>query len=226
MASIKGHTGAENTDSDSRAKTHHKEHADSSSNSLLWFNGTLAGQDIPLLLDSGATTCCIAQRCVEGSPSLRTLAREPYQGPGLLSANGQLLQPSYVIKAPLVIGTPAISLTASFVVIKYLPYSCIIGLNLLNKLREWSINNELNVLKFNDSYLPVSCDPPHFNDINLILLRKQQLPPNQKVSVTTTARGLGLSAFRPVTIIPVLVEGNQHLENCLGGSNSSIFTPS
>ena len=122
-----------------------------------------------------------------------------------------------MIKAPLVIGTPAISLTASFVVIKYLPYSCIIGLNLLNQLREWSINNELNVLKFNHSYLPVSCDPPHFNDINLILSRKQQLPPNQKVSVTATAKGLGLSAFRPVTIISVLVEGNQkHLENRLG----------
>ena len=169
MASVKGHTGAEDTGSDSTAKTHHKAHTNSSSNPLLWFHGTLAGQDIPSLLDSGATTCCIAQRCVEGSPSLRTLAREPYQGLGLLSANRQLLQQSYVIKAPSVIGTPAISLTASFVVIKYLPYSCIIGLNLLNQLREWSINNELNVLKFNDSYLPVSCDPPHFNDLNLII---------------------------------------------------------
>ena len=176
LASVKGHTGTENTDSDSRAKTHHKEHINSSSSPFLWFNGTLAGQDIPLLLDSGATTCCIAQRCVEGSPSLRTLAKEPYQGPGLLSANGQLLQSSYVIKVPAiylqVIETRAISLTSSFVVIKYLPYSCIIGLNLLNQLREWSINNKLNVLKFNDSYLSVSCDPSHFNDINLILSRK------------------------------------------------------
>ena len=124
------------------------------SSPLLWFNGTLAGQNIPLLLDSGATACCIAHKFVEGSPSLSTLAREPYQGLRLLSANGQLLQPSYVIKAPAiylqVIRIPAISLTANFVVIKYLPYSCIIGLDLLNQLREWSTNNELNVIKFND----------------------------------------------------------------------------
>ena len=35
-------------------------------------------------------------------------------------------------------------------------------------------------------------------------------------SVTTTAKGFGLSAFHPVTIIPVLVEGKQYLENRLG----------
>ena len=100
--------------------------------------------------------------------------------------------------------------------IKYLPYFCIIGLNLLNQLREWSIDNEFNILKFNDSYLSVSRDPPHFSDINLILSRKHQLPPNQQVSTTATAEGFGLSAFCPVTIISVHVEGNQLLENHLG----------
>ena len=33
---------------------------------------------------------------------------------------------------------------------------------------------------------------------------------------TATAKGFGLSAFRPVTIIPVFVEYNQHLKNRLG----------
>ena len=96
------------------------------------------------------------KRCVEASHELKNLPRKPYSGYGLLDANGEILTPSFVITAPIVMGRPAISLTVNFVVIDSLPYSCIIGLSLLSKLKQWSVDNERNLVKFNDAYIPVS----------------------------------------------------------------------
>ena len=135
---------------------------------LLWLKGTLAGHELPMLLDSGATVCCIAQCCVEASPQLRSLFCKPYIGSGLLDANGEIIMPSYVITFPVVVGSPSTSLTVSFVVIKLLPYSCIIGTSLLNQLKKWSVDNAWNILQFNEAYIPVSSQPPSCHGITLI----------------------------------------------------------
>ena len=100
---------------------------------LLWITGTLNGQSIPVMLDSGATICCLAKRCFTGSRCLQNVPLKPNLGPGLLDANGKTMKPSGTIKAPLVIGHPAVSHTVEFVIIDELPYSCIIGLSFLNK---------------------------------------------------------------------------------------------
>ena len=121
---LQGHTGADQSVSDAILTP-----------TLLWLNGTLAGLEILILLDSGATLCSIAERCVQESPRLQKLTRKPHGGPGLMDANSQVIKPSYVILAPIVLGKQSICLTANFVVIKSLPYSCIIGLNLLNQLK-------------------------------------------------------------------------------------------
>ena len=146
---------------------------------LLWLKGTVSGQELPVLLDSGATVCCVAKRCVEASHELKTLPRKPYSGYGLLDANGEIITPSFVITAPIVMGRPAISLTVNFVVIDSLPYSCIIGLSLLSKLKQWSVDNERNFVKFNDAYIPVSPEPPSCNAITLVVPKRCTLAANQ-----------------------------------------------
>ena len=71
---------------------------------LLWLNRTLNGQPIPMLLDSGATVCCLAKRCFNRSPCLQNVLLQPYLGPGLLDANRQITKPCGTIISPLVVG--------------------------------------------------------------------------------------------------------------------------
>ena len=93
----KGHTGASlNETQEERIMTP----------KLLWLKGTVSGQELSVLLNSGATVCCIAKRCVEASHELKTLPRKPYSGYGLLDANGEIITPSFVITAPTVMVRP------------------------------------------------------------------------------------------------------------------------
>ena len=106
---------------------------------LLWLIGTLNGQQQPMLLDSGATVCCLAKRCFTASRCLQNLTLQPYSGLGLFDANGQVMKPCGTIKVPLVVGQPAVSQTVEFVIIDALPYSCIISLSFLNKFSRWGL---------------------------------------------------------------------------------------
>ena len=157
---------------------------------LLWLKGTVSGQELPILLDSGATVCCIA------SHEPKTLPRKPYSGYGLSDSNGEIIIPSFVITAPIVMGRPAISLTVNFVVIHSLPYSCIIGLSLLSKLKQWSVDNERNLVRFNDAYIPVSSELPSCNGITLFVPKRRfTLAANQYILIQSKVKSPGLSVF-------------------------------
>ena len=56
-------------------------------NRLYWFRCKLNGQLLDFMLDSAATQCCIAKRCVTSSPFLPNLMPKPYVGRPLLYAN-------------------------------------------------------------------------------------------------------------------------------------------
>ena len=93
---VKGHTGK----ADNASLTPQKEESQyflQREPNLLWLTGTLHRQQIPMMLDSGATVCCLAKRCFTGSPYLQNLPLQGYTGQGLLDANGQIMKPFGVI---------------------------------------------------------------------------------------------------------------------------------
>ena len=69
------------------------------------------------------------------------------------------MKPSGTIKAPLVIGQAVVSHTFEFVIIDELPYSCIIGLSLLNKPSHWGVDNSRNILYLESSIVSISSIP-------------------------------------------------------------------
>ena len=69
----------------------------SNKNSLIWFSINLEGQELPAMLDSGANPNCISLRCVRGSQYLKHLSRHQYTGKQIVDANGEPIDPSYVI---------------------------------------------------------------------------------------------------------------------------------
>ena len=91
------------------------------------------------MLDSAATQCCIAKRCVNSSSLLRKLQPKPYQGKPLLDANRRPIAVLHVITVQFVTGMPECRLTIDMVVVDNLPYSCIIGTTLLSKLNCWGV---------------------------------------------------------------------------------------
>ena len=98
----------------------------SDQNSLIWVSINLASQEIPAMIDSGANLNCISYRCVQGSSVLRKLEHFPYSGRQIVDANGEPIEPDYVIKCQLQVGTPKLVVDTEFVVIKSLPFSCIL----------------------------------------------------------------------------------------------------
>ena len=139
----------------------------------------------------------------------------PYNGPGLLDANGNFLRPCGIIKEPLTLGSPTSSFSVEFFVIDSLPYSCILGLSFLNKLKSWGVDKETMTFQFNDSFVAVSHDPPLDNMMHLTLTRKLNIPAGQSMLVSAVARGPALSAFRPIMQVSTLVEGHIPFEQCL-----------
>ena len=98
------------------------------------------------MIDSGATPCCLARRCLNASPQLRCLPRKIYRGPGVIDANGKPMSPEFTINATLVLGHPEIRVDVDFLVFDGLPYSCIISQSLLRKFTSWAICNNTHTL--------------------------------------------------------------------------------
>ena len=182
---------------------------------LLWITGTLNGQSISMMLDSGATICCLARRCFTGSRCLQNLTLTPYFGPGILDANGKVMKPSGTIKVPLVIGQPAVSHTVEFVIIDELPYSCIIGLSFLNKFSHWGVDNSRNILHLEQSIVSISSQPSVQDNIAFMTTAKYTIPPGQALRIPTIAKGSSLDALRPVSAPAVLIDGNLPFEERL-----------
>ena len=83
---------------------------------LIWITGNLAGQDLPMMIDTGATPNCIALRCVSASDILKELPRKLYHGSNIIDANGQPLRPEFTIQCNLAMGTPKFSINCEFLV--------------------------------------------------------------------------------------------------------------
>ena len=168
-----------------------------------------------MLLDSGATICCLALRCFTSSPNLRSLLVKPYFGPGIMSANGTLLKPYGLVNLPLTVGSPAICYTVEFIIIHDLPYSCILGLSFLHRLQKWGIDNTKQTLFLNQSVVRVSSDLPHQETLSLTTNQKFTIPPGQSLKVSVIASGSALNSFRPVTDLPSLIDGHKPIEERL-----------
>ena len=118
-------------------------------NSLIWIKACLGGQELPAMIDSGANPNCLSLRCVQGSEWLRKVQRHQYSGKGIVDANGEPIQPSFVIKCCLTVGSPKIVVNTEFVVIQSLPFSCIIGQHTLMRFSSWEVSNTKKILTIN-----------------------------------------------------------------------------
>ena len=185
----------------------------STSKQLYWFTCRLNGQKLDAVLDSGATVTCVARRCVTGSPQLNQLPLIPYTGKPLLDANRKPLSARHVISTKFVVGVPALSVDVNIVVVDDLPYSCLVGTNLLSKLKTWGIDNTKSILTLNSSVVHLRCSPECQNLLNLVTCDKTVLQPGETKRITTRANGSGLSASRPITEQLWLVEGVNEREH-------------
>ena len=183
---------------------------------LLWLSGKINDQPLDMMFDSGATICCLAHRCLTSSPCLKSLPLQCYEGPGLLNANGTLMTPCGVITTNLIIGHPAVCYAVDFIIIDSLPYSCIVGLSFLNKLKKWGVDNASQTFFLDNSSLKVSCDPPLPDSLHLFTPRKYTIPPKQTVRAAAIGNGIALNPFRPVSELLYLIDGHEPLEKRLG----------
>ena len=174
--------------------------------------GKINSQFLDMMLDSGAMESCLAERCVTASPCLRNLTRFPYRGEELVDVNKNPVVAEYVIRASLVIGQPRISIVVEFVVVKNLPYSCIVGQNFLRKLDTWGVDNRRGILHMNNSTCPVFDSPQTNTSICLISQTKHVLLPGETVTIPTTPKGIGMEPFRPYSDFTILTEGDQNRE--------------
>ena len=180
---------------------------------LMWIRGNINGQYLDMMLDSGASTSCIAQRCVTASPYLKDLPRKKYSGLGLYDVSGNSLSVSFEIETKVVIGTPPLEKVMKFIVVDNLPYSCILGMNYLGILDNWGMDNGNRCLKLDSSMCPVFSRPQCDSSINLLTQSKCTLLPGEQITLSTTPKGPGLNPFRPFTDFSIVTEGNSILEN-------------
>ena len=168
-----------------------------------------------MMLDSGATICCLAKRCFTGSRCLENLTLKPYLGAGLLDANGKMMRPSGTIKAPLVIGHPAVPYTVEFVIIDELSYFCILGLSFLNKFSYWGIDNSRNILHLEQSIVSISPKLSLQDYIAFMTTYKYAIPLGQALCIQTVAKGSSLDALRPLSAPAVLIHSHIPFEELL-----------
>ena len=180
-------------------------------NSLIWVTACLNGQRIPAMVDSGANPNCLSLRCVQGSHQLKQLEKFEYSGKQVVDANGEPIEPSFVIKCELKLGTPSIILEVEFLVIKSLPFSCILGQSTLQTFSSWEVSNTNKILTINKNIIVPfhDCGDTSTSGINLITSQKVSIPPYSSTLVDVRASGSGLDQFRPETSVSVIVEGNQ-----------------
>ena len=167
---------------------------------------------MPAMLDSGANPNCISLRCVTGSHRLKRLKQYPYVGKPMVDANGGSIEPSYVIKCQLQMGKPKITVDTEFVVVKSLPFSCIIGQRTLRMFESWEVSNLNKVLTINRKYVvPIEDRSDNVSAVNLITSGKTIIPPYSSALIDVRATGPGLETFRPTSDVSVVVEGEQKL---------------
>ena len=143
----------------------------SDQNSLIWISIDLQSQEVPAMVDSGANpNCIIAYRCIQGSPILRQLPHFPYSGKQIVDANGEPIKPDYVVKCQLQIGTPKLIIETEFVVIKSLPFSCIIGQKTLRTFNSWEVSNINKILTVNQCHVIPFYDSNHWSEIRKVLI--------------------------------------------------------
>ena len=87
---------------------------------------------------------------------------------------------------------------------------------MLSKYKQWSVDNERYLVKFNDAYIPVSSEPPSCNGITLIVPKRCTLAANQFTLIQSKVKGPGLPAFRPITRLSIVTEGNPDLQHRVG----------
>ena len=183
---------------------------------LMWIASTINGQQLPVMVDTGATPSCVALRCVEASPHLKSLPRREYVGAGIFTANGDALKPNFVITVHIVMGCPAVSITTELLVIKELPYSCIFGQNVLQQFPSWSVCNDNCVIYIGKSAIPFTHSPSSNVEVNFLNSTKTQIKPHETVILTARAAGNSLSPFREISSPIVLAEGNTAILARLG----------
>ena len=184
---------------------------------LIWITGNLAGQDLPMMIDTGATPNCVSLRCVSSaSDILKELPRKLYDGSNIIDANGQPLQPEFTIQCNLTMGTQKFSINCEFLVLEALPISCILGQNTFSKFSSWNISNLNKIITINnESKLPYLSSPSSIECLQLITTNKVCLNSYKSMFVEGRITGSAVSAFRPVTHVPVVIEGNNELTNNL-----------
>ena len=183
------------------------------SNNLLWFKGKLNKQIFDMLLDCGASTSCIAKRCITSNYYLKNVPKVPYNGPGLVDVNGNRLIAEQIIRLNFTTGVPELSLDVDFVIVDQLPYSCILGMNLLKELNIWGVNNKSSKLFLNSSEVSLLSEPQYNNRVNLIVREKVTLLPGETKIIRTLAVGPAVEANRPVTLSTLCTEGCFEYEN-------------
>ncbi len=128
--------------------------------------------------------------------------------------HGEPIEPDFVVKCQLQLGTPKLVFNTEFVVIKSLPFSCIIGQKALKTFDSWEISNINKILTINKTHTV----PFHDNDnwlgsanIELITTNKTVIQPYGSAIVDVRATGHGLDTFRPKSAISVVVEGTERV---------------
>ena len=169
-----------------------------------------------MMIDTGATPNCIILRCVSASDILKELPRKLYHGSNIIDANGQPLRPEFTIQCNLTMGTPKFSINCVFLVLEALPFSCILGQNTFSKFSSWNISNLNKIITINnETKLPYFSSPSSVECLQLITTNKVCLNSYKSTFVEGRITGSALSAFRPVTHVPVVIEGNNELTNRL-----------
>ena len=182
---------------------------------LMWIAETLSGQTLSTMIDTGATPNCIALRFVVASSYLKGLTRKQCHGKTVIDANGNHLKPKFVISVSVVLGSTVLSFECDFIVIDGLPFSFILGQSLLSKFDTWYVCNvSKNIIFNNQTRIPFYSYPPD-DCIQLLITNKSIIDRFQLTVVNTRVQGSALSAFRPVTKIYALSEGNNELSNIL-----------
>ena len=178
---------------------------------MIWLTANLEGQDVPAMLDSGANPNCISLRCVNGSQQLKRLKRHSYSGNQMVDANGEPIEPSFVIKCNLVVGNPRLLVKTEFVVIASLPFSCIVGQQTLRTFESWEVSNIDKIITINKNCRIPFRDDVALNGIQLITTQKTKIEPFASAVVSVRATGHALGTFRPESNMDVVVEGNENI---------------
>ena len=200
---------------------------------LYWFKARLSGQLFDCVLDSAATVTCIAKRCVTSNPILRSLPRHPYQGT-VVGALQKPLDAKHSIRVNMVVGSPAVSVNIDIVIVENLPYSCLVGTDVLASFEKWGVDNVSSTLTLNSSSVPVYNYPQYDHTVNLITSSKTCLLPGETKIIKTTAKGQGTAANRPFTMNTIMAEGIEERElrshvrvfpslNLLGKNNNNVI---